>query len=115
MKNKKIEWLLLVSITIISLFGIVMIYSASNIWEEYKYQDAFKYVRHQAIFFVIAKSVIAINDISIIAIMIIEAPVCFARKTRGYPSKAPNTPPPKLKVPKFQKSEKLKAVSFVTY
>ena len=53
MRNKKLEWILLISITIISLFGIVMIYSASNIWAEYKYQDAFKYVRHQAIFFVI--------------------------------------------------------------
>lgn len=53
MQNKKLEWTLLISITIISLFGILMIYSASNIWAEYKYQDAFKYVRHQTIFFII--------------------------------------------------------------
>lgn len=53
MKNKNIEWLLLISITIISLFGIIMIYSASNVWAEYKYNDPYKYVRHQLIFFVI--------------------------------------------------------------
>lgn len=53
MKNKKLEISLLLSITLISLFGLVMIYSSSNVWAEYKYNDAFKYVRHQAIFFIV--------------------------------------------------------------
>lgn len=53
MKKKQVEILLLISITLISIFGIIMIYSASNVWAEYKYNDPLKYVRHQFIFFVI--------------------------------------------------------------
>ena len=44
---------LFVSIIIISLFGILMIYSASHIWAEYKYGDALKYVKNQGLFFII--------------------------------------------------------------
>ena len=53
LKDKKLEITLLISITLISIFGLIMVYSASNIWAEYKYNDAFKYVRHQTIFFII--------------------------------------------------------------
>lgn len=53
MKKKKPELLLLISVLIISIFGIIMIYSASYVWAEYKYNDAFKFVKNQAIFFVI--------------------------------------------------------------
>lgn len=37
----------------ISLFGIVMIYSASYVWAEYKFNDPFKFVKHQGLFFII--------------------------------------------------------------
>ena len=50
MKTNKI---LFTSIIIISLFGILMIYSASHIWAEYKYGDALKYVKNQGLFFLI--------------------------------------------------------------
>ena len=53
MKKYKLEITLLISITLISIFGLVMIYSASNIWASYKYNDPFKYVRHQFIFFIV--------------------------------------------------------------
>lgn len=53
MKRKHIDYLLLASVIIICIFGIVMIYSASSIWAEFKYQDAFKYVRQQGIFFLL--------------------------------------------------------------
>ena len=42
----------MIAVFAIGLFGIVMIYSASSIWAEYKFHDAFKFVKAQGIFFV---------------------------------------------------------------
>ena len=53
MKYKKMDYLLFISVIIICIFGIIMIYSASSIWAEFKYQDAFKYVKQQGLFFII--------------------------------------------------------------
>lgn len=53
MKNRKVELTLLISVILISIFGIIMIYSASSIWAEYKYNDAYKYLKNQSLFFVI--------------------------------------------------------------
>ncbi len=53
MKKKKPELLLIISVLTISIFGLIMIYSASYIWAEYKYNDAFKFVKNQTIFFII--------------------------------------------------------------
>ncbi len=50
---KKIDWTLLISVIVISIFGILMIYSASYIWAEYKYGDALKYVKNQGLFFIV--------------------------------------------------------------
>lgn len=50
---KKYNKLLFISIIIISLFGIIMIYSASHIWASYKYNDALKYLKNQSLFFLI--------------------------------------------------------------
>ena len=44
---------LLIAVILLSLFGILMIYSASSIWALYKYNDSFKFARMQFIFFVI--------------------------------------------------------------
>ena len=41
---------LLISVFLISLFGLIMIYSSSNIWALYKYNDAFKYLKSQGLF-----------------------------------------------------------------
>ena len=51
MKNRYL--IIFISITILSIFGLIMIYSASNIWSEYKFNTPFKYVRNQSIFFLI--------------------------------------------------------------
>ena len=51
MKKKHVDYLLLISVILISIFGIIMIYSASSIWAEFKFHDAFKYVKHKALFF----------------------------------------------------------------
>lgn len=53
MKKRSVEILLVVSVILISIFGIIMIYSASSIWAEYKYNDPLKYVKNQALFFII--------------------------------------------------------------
>ena len=51
--TKKYDKKLLIAVIIIAIFGIVMIYSASSIWAEYKYNDAFKFVKAQTVFFII--------------------------------------------------------------
>ena len=50
---KKYNKLLLLAVILISLFGLLMIYSSSNIWAEYKYNDPYKYLKSQAIFLII--------------------------------------------------------------
>lgn len=47
---KKIDKSLLLSVIILSLFGLLMIYSSSNIWANYKFNDPYKYLKSQAIF-----------------------------------------------------------------
>lgn len=50
---KKIDWLLLIGIIIISLFGLLMIYSSSYVWSEYKFSDPYKFVKTQGLFLII--------------------------------------------------------------
>lgn len=50
---KRFNLSLFLSVLLISIFGIVMIYSASYIWAEYKYNDAFKFVKNQGLFLII--------------------------------------------------------------
>lgn len=50
---KKFDIGLLLAVLTISIFGILMIYSASYVWAEYKFNDPFKFVKHQALFFCI--------------------------------------------------------------
>ena len=44
---------LLISVILLSIFGLIMIYSASYIWASYKYNNAYKFIINQGIFFVI--------------------------------------------------------------
>lgn len=48
---KKIDRSLFFSVILLILFGILMIYSSSNIWAEYKFHNPYKFVSAQAIFF----------------------------------------------------------------
>lgn len=50
---KKLDYALLISVLIISIFGSIMIYSSSYIWAEYKYNDAFKFVKNQVLFLIV--------------------------------------------------------------
>lgn len=49
----KIDWCLLISVIAIALFGIIMIYSASYVWAEYKFNNPYKFAISQGIFFLI--------------------------------------------------------------
>ena len=51
---KKYDKWLLIAVIIIAIFGIVMIYSASSIWAEYKFNDPFKFVKAQSAFFIMS-------------------------------------------------------------
>ena len=51
--KKHFDFYLFTSIIVLILFGAIMIYSASSIWAEYKYNDSLKYVKNQALFFII--------------------------------------------------------------
>ena len=50
---KKVNLTLLISTILISLFGLLMIYSSSYIWADYKFSDPFKYVKNQAFFLIL--------------------------------------------------------------
>ena len=49
---KKVDYLLVLGVILISLFGVLMIYSASYVWAEYKFNDPYKFVRTQGIFLI---------------------------------------------------------------
>lgn len=51
--KKRMDLGLLIAILVISIFGIIMIYSASYIWAEYKFNDPFKYLKNQGIFLIL--------------------------------------------------------------
>ena len=58
--KKKFDFLLFITVIVLVLFGIVMIYSSSSIWAEYKFDDAFKYVKQQSLFAIVGISLMII-------------------------------------------------------
>lgn len=53
MKNKSMEITLFIAVILISIFGVIMIYSSSYVWAEYKYNDPYKYLKNQGLFLII--------------------------------------------------------------
>ena len=51
--HNKFDKGLFLSVILLSIFGLFMIYSSSNVWSEYKFQDSYHYLKYQFIFFVI--------------------------------------------------------------
>ena len=51
--KKKYDIILFIAVILLITFGLIMIYSASSIWAEYKFNDSFKYVKHQLLFFIV--------------------------------------------------------------
>ena len=54
MRKNKIDYVLLLTTLSILVFGLVMVYSASNVVAAYKYDDEFYYFKRQFIFAVIS-------------------------------------------------------------
>ena len=52
--SKKIDKLLLFAVMALAIFGLIMIYSASSIWAEYKFNDSLHYVKYQGIFLIVS-------------------------------------------------------------
>lgn len=50
---KKIDYALLIDILLLVIFGLLYVYSASNVSASYRYDDAFYFVKRQALFVVI--------------------------------------------------------------
>lgn len=50
---RKIDWLLVMGVVLISIFGLLMIYSSSYVWAEYKFNDPYKFVKSQGMFLII--------------------------------------------------------------
>src|SRR5690625_2904401 len=48
--NRLPDIVLLLVVLLLLLIGIIMVYSSSHIWAEYKYDDAFFYVKRQLLF-----------------------------------------------------------------
>ena len=53
MKRKYIDIILFISVILLAGFGLLMIYSSSSIWAEYKFNDAFKFLKAQGLFYLI--------------------------------------------------------------
>ena len=49
----KFDKILFFSVLVLSLFGLLMIYSSSSIWADYKFNDSFHFLKYQTIFFII--------------------------------------------------------------
>ncbi len=53
MKKKNIDLILFLAVIILAAFGVIMVYSASSVWAEYKFNDQFKFFKAQGIFYII--------------------------------------------------------------
>lgn len=57
---KKYAKILVGSVLSLSIFGIIMIYSSSNVWAAYKYNNPYKFLISQSVFFIIGLIIIII-------------------------------------------------------
>lgn len=57
---KKEGKLLFISVVSLALFGMIMIYSASSIWAEYKFNDSFHFAKYQFIFILVSTLIMLI-------------------------------------------------------
>ncbi len=53
MKQKYIDLILFLAVLLLAGFGLLMIYSSSNVWAEYKFNDPLKFLKAQGLFYII--------------------------------------------------------------
>ena len=51
---KKLRILLLSLVIILAVYGVIMVYSASSIWANYKFNDSFHFAKYQALFLLVS-------------------------------------------------------------
>lgn len=51
---KREKTFLLIGVILLSIFGLIMIYSASSVWAEYKFNDPYKYLKSQGLFLIVS-------------------------------------------------------------
>lgn len=51
---KRERTFLLIGVILLSIFGLIMIYSASGVWAEYKFNDPYKYLKSQGLFLIVS-------------------------------------------------------------
>lgn len=51
--KKGMDKILFFAVIILTFFGLLMIYSSSSIWADYKFNDSFHYVKYQGVFFLV--------------------------------------------------------------
>ena len=51
--KRRIDYILLIAVLLLVTFGVLMVYSSSTIWAEYKFNDPYKFLKNQALFFFI--------------------------------------------------------------
>jgi cell division protein FtsW len=58
--KKRYDIYLLIAVIVLTIFGLIMIYSSSYIWAEYKFNDPYKYLKQQSLFIIIGIALIII-------------------------------------------------------
>ena len=53
MPRKKIDKILLITVLVLVAFGVFMVYSSSSVWAQYKFNDSYKFLKNQALFYVL--------------------------------------------------------------
>lgn len=51
--KKRYDIYLLIAVIVLTIFGLIMIYSSSYVWAEYKFNDPYKYLKQQSLFIAI--------------------------------------------------------------
>ena len=51
MSKKKYDGILFGAVILLVIFGVLMVYSSSSIWAEYKFNDSYKFLKNQSLFF----------------------------------------------------------------
>ena len=75
--KNKYNKILLISVVILTIFGIIMIYSASHIWALYKFNNALKYAIFQLLFAGLGFVLMKINNINLFNLI----NTCFNSRT----------------------------------
>ena len=58
----KFDKILFLCVTILSIFGLIMVYSSSSVWASFKFNDSFHYFKYQLLFLIIGITIMIITS-----------------------------------------------------